>query len=59
MDLLLIDDENKSHIPVSKTLRDLCSIRQKTKVKNTFTNIVYNFLVVKTSCNNIERYAYE
>ena len=46
-------------ISVSKTLRDLCSIRQKTKVKNTFTNIVYNFLVVKTSCNNIERYAYE
>ena len=57
MDLLLTDDENKSHIPVSKTLRDLFSIRQKTKVKHTFADIVYNFLVIKTSSNNIERYA--
>ena len=28
---------------VSKTLRDLRSTRQKTKVKNIFTNIVCNF----------------
>ena len=37
-----------SHImSISKILTDLCAIRQGVKVKNTFTSIDYNVLVVK------------
>ena len=43
-------------MPISKTLTDLFSIRQNVKLKNTFADIVYNVLVVKKSCKNIERY---
>ena len=32
---------------ILKILTDLCVIRHKTKVKNTFADIVYNVLVVK------------
>ena len=32
---------------ISKILTDLCGIRQKSKIKNTFANFVYNILVVK------------
>ena len=33
-----------SHImSISKMLTDLCAIRQKTTIKNTFAYIVYNF----------------
>ena len=32
---------------ISKILTDLCAIRQKTKMKNTFASIVYNDLVVR------------
>ena len=53
MDLLLFNDENKSHyiyIYISKYLTNLCSIKQIAKTKNTFTDIVYNVLVVKDFC---------
>ena len=37
-----------SHImSISKIFTDLCVIRQTSKLKNTFANIVYNVLVVK------------
>ena len=32
---------------ISKILTNLCLIRQKIKIKNTFQDIVYNVLVVK------------
>ena len=32
---------------ISKILTDLCAIKQKIKIKNTFSNVVYNILVVK------------
>ena len=36
-----------SHImSVSKVLTDLCVIRQKIRIKNTFSDIVYNVLAV-------------
>ena len=55
MDLLLFNDENKSHyvyiyIYISKYLTNLCSIKQIAKTKNTFADIVYNVLVVKDFC---------
>ena len=34
---------------ISKILTDLCAIRLKIRIKNTFSNIVYNLLVVKKS----------
>ena len=37
----------------SKTLTDLCAIRQRAKVKKTFADIVYNVLVVKRFWLNI------
>ena len=38
----------RSHIKsISKILTELCAIRQKIKIKNTFASIVYNILVVK------------
>ena len=42
---------------ISKTLTDLCAIRQKIKTKNTFIDIVYNVLVVKKSCKSIKEFA--
>ena len=37
-----------SHIMfISNILTDLCAIRQKIRIKNSFTDIVYNVLVVK------------
>ena len=38
---------------MSKILTDLCALRQK--IKNTFTNIVCNVLVVKMFCKNIKK----
>ena len=32
---------------ISKTLPDLCVIKQKVEIKHTFSNVVYNALVVK------------
>ena len=58
MDLLLFNDENKSHyiyIYISKYLTNLCSIEQITKTKNTFADIVYNVLVVKGFFWNIKK----
>ena len=43
MDLLLITDENKSHYVYIKVLIELCAIRQKTKIKNTFADFVTMF----------------
>ena len=39
---------------ISKILTDLYSISRNIKIKNTFAEIVYNALVVKESCKNIE-----
>ena len=36
-----------SIMSISKVLTDLCVIRQKIKIKNTFADVVYNVLVVK------------
>ena len=50
MDLLMITDENKSILkimPILQLLTDLCAIRQKAEIKNTFASIAYNVLVVK------------
>ena len=32
---------------ISKVLTDLCAVRQNVGLKNTFTKVVYNVLVVK------------
>ena len=32
---------------ISKILTDMCVIKQKTKIKNIFENVVYSVLVVK------------
>ena len=37
IDLLLINEQNKSFLSVSKILTDLCSIRQNVKIKNHFS----------------------
>ena len=34
---------------ISKILTDLCSIRQKIRIKNTLADIAYNVLVAKKS----------
>ena len=47
MNLLMITYENKSHYVCIKDLTDLCAIRRKAGIKNTFASIVYNVLVVK------------
>ena len=39
---------------ISRILTDLCATRQKTRIKNTFADIVYNALVMKKSCKNIK-----
>ena len=45
MDLLLI---NISYfVSISKILTDLCPIKQKIRIENTFSSSVYNVLVVK------------
>ena len=46
MDLLMITGENKSHYVYIKYL-SLCTIRQKTIIKNAFASTVYSALVVK------------
>ena len=43
---------------ISRILRDLCVIRQKIRVKNTFADIVYNVLVMKKSWKNTKRFAW-
>ena len=48
MDLLLINDENKTHYVHIKDFNDVCFIRQKMKIKNTFADIFYNVLVDRT-----------
>ena len=47
MDLLLINDENKSNFVYIKDLTHLCLVRQNVKVKNIFVDIVYIDLIVK------------
>ena len=47
-----------SHIIcILKILTDLCVIRQKIIIKNTFANVVYNVIVVKRSCKKIRKIA--
>ena len=36
-------------------LTDLCAIRQKIEIRNTFKNITYNALVAKNSCRNTKK----
>ena len=40
----------------SRNLINLCAIRQKIRIKNTFAYIVYNFLVAKQSWKNIKKF---
>ena len=55
MDLLLITDKNKSHYVYIKDFnRFMC---QNVRLKNNFSSIVYNFLVVKKSCKIIKKIA--
>ena len=37
---------------ISNILTDLCTVKQKIKMKNIFANVVYSVLVVTTSCKN-------
>ena len=46
MDLLMITNENKSHVYIKDFNRFMCSNTKNNK-KNTFASIVYNVLVVK------------
>ena len=41
---------------ILKVLTDLCVIRQKLKIKNTSSDIVYNVLVVKKSWENMKSF---
>ena len=41
---------------VTKTLMELCAVRQKIKTKNTFADIDLNPLAVKTSCKNLKKF---
>ena len=56
MDFLMITDENKLHYVYIKDFNGFMCQRQKMIIKNTFTNVFYNVLLVKKSCKNIERY---
>ena len=47
IDLLLIIDKIRCIMFISKILIDLCAIKQKTRIKNTFADIVHDVLVVK------------
>ena len=59
MDLLLVNDENKSHYICIKNLERFTFNKTKDKSKKHFYKYCLQFLVVKTSRNNIERYAQE
>ena len=39
----------------SKTLTDLCVIRQDLRLKNTFANVAYNVLVVQIFSKNLKK----
>ena len=56
MDLWMITDENKSHYVHVKGLADLRLIKQKIRIKNIFSNIVYNVLVVEEFWWNIKKF---
>ena len=47
MDLLIMSILFLFHYVYMKSLADLCAIRQKIKIKNTFASIICNVLVVK------------
>ena len=38
---------------ISEILIDICAMRQKIRIKNTFADILYNVIVAKKSCLNI------
>ena len=42
---------------ISNILKDLCAIKQKIRIKNTFASVVYNVSVVKKSCKNINKFS--
>ena len=50
MDLLLLIDKINSIVCISKSLTDLCFIKQKIKTKNTFVKVVYSALVAEMCC---------
>ena len=54
----MITDENKSHYVHVKGLADLCLVKQKIRIKNIFSNIVYNVLVVKEFWWNIKKFVW-
>ena len=41
---------------ISRILIDLCVIRPKTRIENTFADIVFNVLAVEKSCKNKKVY---
>ena len=45
INLLLLIDDDKSHLCTSKILKDLCFTKQKIKTKNGFVEVVYSILV--------------
>ena len=54
MDLLLINDKKNHTMSTPKTLTNLYSIIENIKIKNTFSDIIYNVLVVKKFRQNIK-----
>ena len=61
MDLLLTSNEQMkiNHtMCISKILTDLCVIKQKTKIKKTFANVVYHVSVVKQLAVSFKIYAH-
>ena len=60
VDLLLIDHKNKSHYVYIKDFNRFLFDKTKHKnLKNYFADIVYNVLIVKTSCKNTDRYVFK
>ena len=40
---------------ILKILTNLCAIRQKVRIKNTFASIVYSVLVIEKSCKSLKK----
>ena len=55
MNLLLLTDDDKSHLCTSKNLTDLCFTKQKIKTKIGSVKVVYNVLVVKMCWQDIKK----
>ena len=55
MDLLLLINDYKSYYVYIEILTHLCFIKQKTKIKNGFLEVVYSALVMKECCQSIKK----